>query len=97
MLLGPERPLRATLAAVFAGGCLGCVPFTAALGPPFSGLFLLVIVRSDLPIHAFRRLAYSFSLSRREPVGASCGPVFKPLFFQVKPLPCIAAAMVSAT
>src|SRR6185312_2265555 len=33
--------------------------------------------------------------SRREPSAASCAPVFKPLFFQVKRLPCGAAVMVS--
>jgi hypothetical protein len=47
-----------------------------------------------LPISASRGSLFACS-PRCEPDRAVCAPVFKPLFFQVKPLPCRAARMVS--
>jgi hypothetical protein len=55
---------------------------------------LTLILLSVLPINASRRLI----MRCLGPAGAlrrELAPVFKPLFFQVKPLPCGAAEMVA--
>src|ERR1700674_5420960 len=98
MLLWRERLLRPAFAAVFLELSVARpapLPFMPVLRPPFRAAFLTVILRLELPIHASCGSLWVVS-SRREPSGASCAPVFKPLFFQVKRLPCGSAVMVSA-
>src|SRR5581483_2884299 len=61
MLLWRERVLRLILAAAFLepkAARLTALPFTLALGAALRGAFLAVILRSDLPIHASRRLVF---------------------------------------
>src|SRR6185503_4579830 len=62
-------------------------PFIIALACDLGPAILADTIRSFLPIHASRRLAY-LSLGRQKPTRRSSRPVFNLLFFQVKELPC---------
>src|SRR5262245_2985277 len=70
-------------------------PFILALACDLGPAILADTIRSFLPIHASRRLAY-LSLGRQKPTRRSSRPVFNLLFFQVKELPCGATQMVAA-
>ena len=72
------------------------LPFRAALWLPLVAGALTLILLSDLPIHASRRLVIR-CLVRPRAHRHELAPVFKPLFFQVKRLPCCAAVMVSSS
>src|SRR4029077_5192266 len=70
-------------------------PFILALACDLGSAILADTIRSFLPIHASRRLAY-LSFGRRKPTRPSSRPVFNLLFFQVKELPCSATQMLDA-